>query len=233
MSAKVEGMEETAARTVQLEPKAKSSSELTEWVKDMLASLVGSAACVYTGQPFDTIKVRMQVQPGEFSGPVECFRKTMWGEGITKLWSGSLPALTGALLENAVAFGVNGALKRILSVDQAVKAENQQASGSLIEPFLTGGVTGMFTAVVLCPCDIIKCRAQLSKATGQDARIREVVRRLVQRDGMRGFYTGLGSQVIRDIPFYSSFFGTYEVMCRVLKARTNWSDASIYFTAGG
>ena len=27
-------------------------------IKDVIASVVGSAACVYTGQPFDTIKVR-------------------------------------------------------------------------------------------------------------------------------------------------------------------------------
>jgi hypothetical protein len=26
--------------------------------KDILASIVGSAACVYTGQPFDTVKVK-------------------------------------------------------------------------------------------------------------------------------------------------------------------------------
>ena len=212
---------------------AKPKTEFAETLKDVVASVVGSAACVYTGQPFDTVKVRMQVSPGEFSGPIECFRKTMWGEGVAKLWSGSLPALTGALMENAVAFGVNGALKRILALSSSSDTFAAPKPPSFAEPFLTGGITGFFTAIVLCPCDIIKCRAQLSKATGQDARIREVVRRLVQRDGLRGFYTGFASQVLRDIPFYASFFGTYDVMCRVLKDRTNWSDARVYFTAGG
>lgn len=204
-------------------------SEFSETLKDVVASIVGSAACVYTGQPFDTVKVRMQVQPGEFKGPIDCFRKTMWGEGVAKLWSGSVPALTGALAENAVAFGVNGALKRILDPT----GKKSQAEKSFYEPFITGGITGFFTAIVLCPCDVVKCRAQLSRATGQDARIREVINRLVKKDGLRGFYTGLGSQVIRDIPFYGSFFGTYDVMCRVLRANTNWSDAGVYFTAGG
>ena len=31
-----------------------------EIIKDMLAGFVSSAACVYTGQPFDTVKVRLQ-----------------------------------------------------------------------------------------------------------------------------------------------------------------------------
>eukprot|EP01036_Dinobryon_divergens_P004766 gene4766-6324_t len=60
--------------------------------KDVFASIVGSAACVYTGQPFDTVKVRMQVHPGEFSSPVQCFYRTFVGEGLTALWRGSLPA---------------------------------------------------------------------------------------------------------------------------------------------
>ncbi len=31
--------------------------DLKATIKDVIASIVGSAACVYTGQPFDTIKV--------------------------------------------------------------------------------------------------------------------------------------------------------------------------------
>lgn len=56
----------------------------------------------------------MQVQPGEFKNSLECFRKTMVGEGIPTLWRGSVPAFIGALSENAVAFCINGNLKRIL-----------------------------------------------------------------------------------------------------------------------
>jgi len=204
---------------------------IPEAIKDMLASVVGSAACVYTGQPFDTVKVRMQVQPGEFNGPLHCFRETMWGEGITKLWSGSLPAFTGALLENAVAFSVNGLLKRIIEGDDARK--QQETQKSFFEPFLTGGITGMFTAVVLCPCDVIKCRAQLSKSTGGDSRIRAVVGNLIRSKGMGGLYLGFHAQVMRDIPFYATFFGSYEIICRLLRANTQWSDAAVYFTAGG
>ena len=85
-----------------------------ESLKDVLASVVGSAACVYSGQPFDTVKVRMQVQPGEFKNSLECFRKTMVGEGIPTLWRGSVPAFMGALSENAMAFCINGNLKRLL-----------------------------------------------------------------------------------------------------------------------
>ena len=198
--------------------------------KDVLASIVGSTACVYTGQPFDTVKVRMQVQPGEFKGTIDCFRKTFKGEGITALWKGSLPALTGALSENAMAFGVNGLLKRYFFQQPDV---NENRLFHYLHPFINGGITGAFTAVVLCPCDVVKCRAQLSRARGINASVRDIVLSLYQTQGIRGLYTGFAAQVMRDIPFYASFFGVYGVCCQYLKASTTWSDTSVYFVSGG
>jgi solute carrier family 25 (mitochondrial ornithine transporter) member 2/15 len=201
---------------------------LKESSKDILASIVGSAACVYTGQPFDTVKVRMQVSHGEFKGPIECFRKTMMGEGIPALWKGSVPALMGALSENAVAFCINGNLKRILEIMRVDKE-----TPSAHEPFLAGGITGFCTAFVLCPSDVLKCRSQMSRARGISLTMSQLIKQTVKTQGVRGFYTGIGAQVMRDIPFYASFFGSYDLICRELKANTDWTDTGIYFTAGG
>jgi Mitochondrial carrier protein len=55
----------------------------------------------------------------------------------------------------------------------------------------------------------------------------------LQHAGVRGLYTGIGAQVVRDIPFYASFFGSYDIICKVLKKSTDWNDTSIYFVAGG
>ena len=51
--------------------------------------------------------------------------------------------------------------------------------------------------------------------------------------GFRGLYTGIGAQIVRDVPFYASFFGSYDVFCKILKKSTDWNDTSIYFVAGG
>ena len=167
--------------------------------------------CVYSGQPFDTIKVRMQVQPGEFTSPIDCFKKTFKGEGLTSFWKGSLPALIGALSENAVAFGVNGALKRLLSSFQSSVSTEKP---SVFEPFLTGGFTGGCTAFVLCPCDVVKCRAQINRVSGKPSSIASIVRSTLKSQGLSGFYTGIGAQICRDIPFYATFFGVYDTLCR-------------------
>ena len=153
-------------------------SILKESAKDVFSSIVGSAACVYTGQPFDTVKVRMQVQPGVFSSSIECFKKTMLGEGISTLWRGSVPALIGALSENTVAFTINGNLKRLMELTR-----KESGTPSNIEPFLSGGLTGFCTAFVLCPSDVLKCRAQLSRSQGVSMGFREILSVTLQKQG--------------------------------------------------
>ena len=201
-----------------------------EIIKDMVASFVGSAACVYTGQPFDTVKVRLQcATPGQYRGTIDCSRYIIANEGVLKLFSGSLPALTGALLENATAFAVNGTLKRFLGDRDKVKFEDKP----FYEPFLTGGITGFTVAFVLCPCDMLKCRAQVSKSKGLNHSIREIIEKVVQQRGLLGLYSGMTPQITRDIMFYGSFFGSYEVLCAGLKKYTDMPDAAVYGTAGG
>jgi len=39
--------------------------------RDVFSATIGSVCCCYTGQPFDTVKVRMQTSPDQFSGVVQ------------------------------------------------------------------------------------------------------------------------------------------------------------------
>ncbi len=200
-----------------------------EVTKDIISSVAGSAACVYTAQPFDTLKVRMQVNPSEFPGGIQCFKKTVSKEAMSSLWKGSVPAFLGALAENAVAFGINGGLKRILrpvEVDDVEKID-------WVQPIVIGGITGVFSAFVLCPSDVIKSRAQMmSSATGQLS-TRAITAEIIARKGYRGLFTGMNAQLLRDVPLSAAFFGSYEIMCQLFRKHTKWSESTIYFMAGG
>jgi hypothetical protein len=48
-----------------------------------------------------------------------------------------------------------------------------------------------------------------------------------------GFYTGFQVQVMRDVVFYSSFFGTYDGASWLLRQYTPLSEPAVIFTAGG
>lgn len=196
-------------------------------IKDVLASTIGSAACVYTGQPFDTVKVRMQVQPDEFTGAIQCFRKTFQGEGVSAMWKGSLPALSGALSENMMAFGLNGHIQRLFT-----SSDKKWVSPEL-ENVLSGSLTGLATAFVLCPLDVLKCRAQMNQAQGGSGKISTIAKQLIKEAGVKGLYRGIVIQALRDIPFYAFFFGCYDVSCKMFKKHTSVSDATSFFVSGG
>lgn len=42
--------------------------ELRAVTRDIFSATLGSVCCCYTGQPFDTVKVRMQTTPDQFPG---------------------------------------------------------------------------------------------------------------------------------------------------------------------
>lgn len=205
--------------------------DFREIAKDFVSSFVGSAACVYTGQPFDTVKVRLQVaREGQYKGAFDCAKFVIQNEGALRLFAGASPALFGAVLENATAFATNGALKRLLGDREKIPFEEKP----FYEPYATGAFTGFTVAFVLCPCDMLKCRAQVAKSLGYDYSIKHIISSVLKERGPLGFYAGMPAQITRDIFFYSSFFGSYEVLCHYMKKKfPDLPEAMVYFNAGG
>lgn len=39
--------------------------------RDLFSATIGSVFCAYVGQPFDTVKVRMQTNPDHYTGVVK------------------------------------------------------------------------------------------------------------------------------------------------------------------
>lgn len=62
-------------------------------IKDAAAGVTGGVSLVMVGQPFDTVKVRMQTNSECYRGPWHCFTSTLKNEGIRGLYSGTVPAL--------------------------------------------------------------------------------------------------------------------------------------------
>lgn len=81
---------------------------------DLTAGAAGGGACVLTGQPFDTIKVKMQTFPQLYKGLADCFLKTYNQVGIRGLYRGTSPALL-AYVTQGPSF-----MKILLTIDQIV-----------------------------------------------------------------------------------------------------------------
>jgi hypothetical protein len=79
----------------------------------------------------------------------------------------------GMAAENAVAFGVNEALKRAFP-DESKADPNQRPD--LLKPFAMGTMTGCCSAMVLLPSEIVKVRPSV----GLDARVLSKYERLTR-----------------------------------------------------
>ncbi len=84
----------------------------------MFSASLGSVACCYTGKQFDTVKVQMQTSLSSYPSVMYTIRAIMNNEGLGAFWKGAVPTSLGMIAENAMAFGVNEALKRAFPISK-------------------------------------------------------------------------------------------------------------------
>uniref|UniRef100_A0A3Q3JH62 Uncharacterized protein n=1 Tax=Monopterus albus TaxID=43700 RepID=A0A3Q3JH62_MONAL len=111
------------------------------------------AAGVLVGHPFDTVKVRLQVQNADkplYRGTFHCFQSIIRQESALGLYKGLGSPMMGLTFINAIVFGVQGNAMRQLGHDTPL---NQ---------FLAGASAGAIQCVICCPMElqVRKCISQ-------------------------------------------------------------------------
>ncbi|XP_061733856.1 solute carrier family 25 member 15a [Nerophis ophidion] len=182
---------------------------------DFTAGAAGGTACVLSGQPLDTVKVKMQTFPAMYRGFIHCFMSTFRQVGVRGLYKGTSPALIANIMENSVLFLSYGFCQDVVR-----SLFNMEAARELsdIQKAFSGSLAAIFTSSVLCPTELVKCRMQAMyemEASGKIARGQQsmwtVVKTVLERNGPLGFYQGLTTTMVRDCQGYFCFFGGYEV----------------------
>lgn len=185
---------------------------------DFSAGAIGGTACVLSGQPFDTTKVKMQTFPNVYRSFIHCFTSTLRTVGVRGLYKGTTPALIANISENAVLFLSYGLCQDVVRfMCKMEKGSNL----SDIQKASSGSLASIFSAMAICPTELVKCRLQAMHemersgkvASGQRSTVWTVVKTVLKKNGPLGFYQGLSSTILREIPGYFCFFGAYE-LCR-------------------
>ncbi|XP_034870221.1 mitochondrial ornithine transporter 2 [Mirounga angustirostris] len=182
---------------------------------DLTAGAVGGTACVLTGQPFDTVKVKMQTFPGLYKGLTDCCLKTYSQVGLRGFYKGTGPALMAYVAENSVLFMCYGFCQELV---RKVVGLDTQARLSDLQTAAAGSFASAFAALALCPTELVKCRLQTMyemEMSGKIAKsqntIWSVVKSILRKEGPLGFYQGLSSTLLQEVPGYFFFFGGYEL----------------------
>ena len=88
-------------------PPVKASKEMNIVQKTSKAFISGTISGwgqTIAGQPFDTVKVRLQANPGMYNGPMQCFLDCVKREGFFGLYKGTLAPMLGIGFCNALQF---------------------------------------------------------------------------------------------------------------------------------
>jgi len=207
--------------------------------KNFVAGGVGGTCLVLTGQPLDTIKVRLQTQnvkPGEtpfYTGTFDCAKKTIQKEGFRGLYKGIMTPLVGVTPIYALCFLGFGVGKKLQTKDP-----NEELT--LLQIGNAGLLAGVFTTVIMAPGERIKCLLQLQTGDPKNAKYKgalDCAKQLYKEEGLfRGVYRGTAATLLRDVPASAAYFAGYEMLLRSLtpegKSRADMSPLRI-LVAGG
>ena len=120
------------------------------------------------------------------------------------MYKGMLSPMAGVGLINAILFGVQGNLSRLLEP-------------GLSSQCIAGGIAGAVQSIVCCPMELAKTRVQVQssvkKAYGGSC---DCLLKVYQQHGIKGCYKGMTLTLLRETPAFAIYFGTFELFCHKL-----------------
>lgn len=208
-------------------------------MKNFAAGGVGGICTVFIGQPFDTVKVRLQTmprplagQPPIFTGALDCVKQTIAKEGFFALYRGMAAPIVGVAPIFAIFFGGCAVGKRIQG-----KAPGEELK--FTENFIAGGIAGIFTTVVMTPGERIKCILQVQGASmAKEGAVQykgpiDVVKKLYKEGGIRSIYRGTAATLLRDIPASGAYLSVYELLKKKFGGSEGTLSPGATLAAGG
>jgi solute carrier family 25 carnitine/acylcarnitine transporter 20/29 len=204
---------------------------------DILSGGLAGMVSIVAGQPFDTIKVRLQTDPAMTSsvGVIKAAMKSPEG-AVKSLFAGMMPPLATATAVNAIVFSVYGYTSRQADLycdalrerhgDIAATYGDEPVTTNYMERvmlrggdeyniyknFMCGSIAGLVQCVVITPTEHVKCRLQTpegAKLGGPLAATKSILR----KSGMSGLFRGWWVTCLREVPSFGVYFSFYDY-CR-------------------
>ncbi|KAF9011988.1 mitochondrial carrier domain-containing protein [Cyathus striatus] len=148
--------------------------------------------------PIDTIKTRLQSAQGFAAAG-----------GFRGIYKGVGSVLVGSAPGAAAFFSTYETMKKNLPLPENLAPLTHMISASVGE---------VAACMIRVPTEVIKTRTQTSTYGALGKSSWAAAKLVLQNDGVRGFYRGFGSTIMREIPFTSLQFPLYELL------KVQWSQ---------
>jgi len=208
-----------------------ASGQGEEALKDVVSGSVAGVVGKYIEYPFDTVKVRLQSQPDgqplRYTGPLDCFKKSLQRDGFIGIYRGISAPLVGAAIETSTLFFSYRLAGDALKASGFYPELKQHPENDL--PYsgmlYCGMVAGAITSLFLTPIELVKCKMQVPVETAggtiTQPRITGVIASIYRHQGILGYWHGQFGTFIRETGGGAAWFGGYEGMKMLFKKKNN------------
>mmetsp|Transcript_32043 Transcript_32043/g.51771 ORF Transcript_32043/g.51771 Transcript_32043/m.51771 type:complete len:356 (+) Transcript_32043:160-1227(+) len=194
-------------------------------------ALAGAVCCGVTHgalTPVDVVKTRIQLEPTIYNkGMIGGFRQVIANEGAGALLTGFGPTFAGYFLQGAFKFGGYEFWKSTFIGALGQETATNNRTGIYIA---SAAIAEFFADVALCPLEATRIRL-VSQPDFAPSPIAAAARLFREEGLLRGFYSGFGPILFKQIPYTIAKFVVYERVAEAIytslgKEKSQLSDAT-------
>ena len=182
-------------------PDEKDAVSEPVWVSLAAGAIAGAVSRTATA-PIDRIKTMMQIDASR--GAPLVARSILASDGALGFWRGNFANVLKIAPESGVKFLAYGLLKARFCEDAS--------SPTTLERFVSGGIAGAIAQAVIYPLETVKTRMALSTGGSEYSSVANTVRRVLQHEGWRGLFGGLGASIAGIIPYAGTDMMVYQTL---------------------
>jgi len=174
-------------------------------------ALAGAICCAVTHgalTPVDVVKTRIQLSPEVYNkGMIAGFRQVVQSEGPGALLTGFGPTAAGYFLQGAFKFGGYEFWKKRSIEFLGIERATQNRTAVYL---VSSAIAEFFADVALCPLEATRIRlvSQPTFASGLFGGFSRIYR---EEGVLRGFYSGFGPILFKQVPYTMAKFVVYEI----------------------
>mmetsp|Transcript_25589 Transcript_25589/g.61533 ORF Transcript_25589/g.61533 Transcript_25589/m.61533 type:complete len:279 (+) Transcript_25589:134-970(+) len=180
-------------------------------IRTGLSGAAAGATTAFLLTPVYLVKVQLQVTPkngaGSLDGPMASIKHTINRFGFFGLYTGALPIFLGTSIGYAFRFA---------TYEKATEQMEVIGFGRVCSTIVGGGMAGMATWASHYPLDLVSSRMEASVALGgRKMTMSAHFRDIYEKNGIRGFFRGLGPCLLRAFPVNAAIFLAYD-LCKAV-----------------